>query len=450
MKIAVIGAGYVGLVTGACLADSGHDVICVDKIPEKIEKLNAGIMPIYEEGLEELVSRNTKAGRLQFTTDLDQAVSAAQAVFIGVGTPPLETKDGDYAAADLKYVRSAAEEIANAMQDYTVVINKSTVPVGTAQMVAEIIQSTNSQAQFSVVSNPEFLREGQAINDFMKPDRIVVGLSDDKAKAVMQQVYKPLIDRGVTYLETTPETSELIKYAANAFLATKIGFINEMANLCEAVGANVEELSKGIGTDNRIGQAFLKAGPGFGGSCFPKDTEALIHIANEYDAPVSIVKSVVVSNMNRRMEMLHKIISVCKGNVNGKNIAVLGLTFKANTDDVRESISQTIVPELLKAGAQVRVYDPQGMEEFKHMNLDIEYASSVEDCITKADAVIILTEWKEFQQANWKSLKDKMTLPVVIDLRNLLDANQMTESGFDYHCIGKLSDSASDLLRKMA
>ncbi|MFN8734454.1 MAG: UDP-glucose dehydrogenase family protein, partial [Hyphomonadaceae bacterium] len=368
MRVTMVGTGYVGLVSGACFADFGHQVICVDKDVGKIDRLHQGIMPIFEPGLEDLVESNVKAGRLSFTTDLNEAVKDADTVFIAVGTP---SRRGD-GHADLSYVEQAAREIAEHMRGYTVVVNKSTVPVGTGDLVQSIMAEVNPKGDFSVVSNPEFLREGAAIGDFKRPDRVVVGTEDERARQVMRELYRPLFLNETPILFTDRRTSELIKYAANAFLAVKIAYINEMADLCEQVGANVQEVARGIGLDNRIGKKFLNAGPGYGGSCFPKDTLALMRTAQEAHAPVTIVEATVASNTNRKKRMAGKIIQACGGDVSGKTIGILGLTFKPNTDDMRDSPSLDIVPALLAAGARIQAYDPEGMEEAKKELAGIE------------------------------------------------------------------------------
>jgi len=437
MNICIIGTGYVGLVTGTCLAELGHTVVCVDKVAHKVDSLKRNIMPIFEDGLADMVAENVEAGRLSFTTDLSQAMAQAKAVFIAVGTPSVETKDGSPAAADLSQVKAVAKEIAQTMTGYTVVINKSTVPVGTQKIVTDIIKGTNPTAAFDVVSNPEFLREGAAIGDFMNPDRIVVGQQTDKAAEIMQDLYKPLIDQGVAYLETTPKTAELIKYAANALLATKISFINEMADICEAADADVEELAMGIGLDNRIGPKFLKPGPGFGGSCFPKDTDALVHIAQQHGAPTHIVESVVEANNARKELMVKKIISACGGAVEGKKIAILGLTFKANTDDVRQSVSLVIVPALSRLGADVRAYDPEGNETAAEIMPTVNYKDSAQDALSGADVAVILTEWPEFENLDWGNMKDIMAAPLLVDLRNILDPIEMEKAGYTYISVGR-------------
>jgi UDPglucose 6-dehydrogenase len=433
MKIAMIGSGYVGLVSGACLADFGHEVVCVDKDQAKIDGLKAGKLPIYEPGLDALVATNVKAGRLSFTTDLAPAVRGAGAVFIAVGTP---SRRGD-GHADLSYVFDAAREIADALTDFTVIVNKSTVPVGTGDAVEAIIRERWPALEFAVVSNPEFLREGAAINDFKRPDRIVIGLEDERARPVMQAVYRPLNLNQAPILFTGRRTSELIKYAANAFLATKITFINEMADLCEKIGANVQEVARGIGLDNRIGSKFLHAGPGYGGSCFPKDTLALIRTAQEAGAPSRIVEAVVAVNDERKQAMAQKIIAACGGNVQGKTIAILGLAFKPNTDDMREAPSLAIIPALKEAGARIRAFDPEAMEQAKLYLTGIDYAEEAYPCLDGADALVILTEWDQFRALHLDRIRALLKAPIVVDLRNIYRPEEMKAMGFDYHSIGR-------------
>ncbi len=435
MRVAMIGTGYVGLVSGACFSDFGHDVICVDKNAEKIEDLKNGGIPIYEPGLDALVADNVKAGRLRFTTDLREAVPTADAVFIAVGTP---SRRGD-GFADLSYVFAAAEEIADSLNGYTVVVNKSTVPVGTGQEVHDVISKRRSDADFDVASNPEFLREGSAIEDFMRPDRVVVGTDSDRARALMRELYRPLYLRETPMLFTSRQTSELIKYAANAFLATKITFINEMADLCERVGADVKDVSKGIGLDGRIGRKFLHAGPGFGGSCFPKDTLALVRTAKEAGAPTRIVESVVDVNNQRKKDMAKKILKAAGGSVADKTIAVLGLTFKPNTDDMREAPSLDIIPILQEGGAKIRAFDPEGMEEAKKLldGNNIEFCEDAYDTIRESDVVTILTEWNEFRALDLPRIKQLMRRPVMVDLRNIYNSEDVRAQGIDYHCVGR-------------
>ncbi len=436
MRVAIVGTGYVGLVSGACFAHFGHDVICIDKDASKIERLERGEIPIFEPGLDALVAENVAAGRLSFTTDLVTATPEADAVFIAVGTP---TRRGD-GHADLTYVYAAAEEIAKAINGYTVVITKSTVPVGTGAEVETIIRRVRPDADFSVVSNPEFLREGAAIEDFKRPDRIVVGAEDDRAREVMRELYRPLFINETPIVFTNRATSELIKYAANAFLATKITFINEMADLCEKVGANVQEVARGIGLDGRIGAKFLHAGPGYGGSCFPKDTLALVMTAQQVGAPTRIVEAVVEINARRKKQMAERVIAACAGSVRGKTIAVLGLTFKPNTDDMRDSPSLDLVPALQAAGATVRAFDPAGMEEAARHLQDVVYCDGPYHAMDGADAAVLLTEWDEFRALDLKRVKDLLKAPVFIDLRNVYRPAHMAEQGFRYASIGRGGD----------
>ncbi|MDZ7626894.1 MAG: UDP-glucose/GDP-mannose dehydrogenase family protein [Parvularculaceae bacterium] len=437
MRVAIVGTGYVGLVSGACFAHFGHDVICIDKDAAKIERLERGEIPIFEPGLDALVAENVAAGRLAFTTDLKAGTPDANAVFIAVGTP---TRRGD-GHADLTYVYSAAEEIARALNGYTVVVTKSTVPVGTGAEVEAIISRVRPDADFSVVSNPEFLREGAAIEDFKRPDRIVVGAEDERARDVMRELYRPLFINETPIVFTNRATSELIKYAANAFLATKITFINEMADLCEKVGANVQEVARGIGLDGRIGGKFLHAGPGYGGSCFPKDTLALVKTAQQVGAPTRIVEAVVEINDRRKKQMAERVIAACGGSVAGKTIAVLGLTFKPNTDDMRDSPSLDIVPALQAAGATVRAFDPAGMEEARKSLEDVLYCDGPYHAMDGADAVVLLTEWDEFRALDLKRVKELLKAPVFIDLRNVYRPAHMAEQGFRYHSIGRSAES---------
>jgi UDPglucose 6-dehydrogenase len=433
MRVAMIGTGYVGLVSGACFADFGHVVTCVDKDASKIDRLHQNIMPIYEPGLDDLVESNVKEERLFFTTEAKDAIADADAVFIAVGTP---SRRGD-GHADLSYVYAAAEEIAELMTGFTVVVTKSTVPVGTGDEVEEIIRKKNPDADFAVVSNPEFLREGAAIKDFKIPDRVVVGTEDDRAKEVMEELYRPLFLNQTPIVFTARRTSELIKYAANAFLAVKITFINEMADLCEAVGANVQEVSRGIGLDGRIGKKFLNAGPGYGGSCFPKDTLALTKTANDYNSPVRIVDTVVEVNASRKKAMAGKIIKAMGGDVSGKTIGVLGLAFKQNTDDMRDAPSLDIVPALIEAGAKVKAFDPEAMEEAKHLLSGIDYAENAYAAIDGADAMVILTEWDQFRALDLARIKASLNGDVVVDLRNIYAPEDMSKRGFSYTSIGR-------------
>lgn len=439
MRIAMVGTGYVGLVSGACFSEFGVEVICVDKDKAKIDALEAGKIPIYEPGLDDLVASNVKAGRLTFTTDLAEAVADADAAFIAVGTP---SRRGD-GHADLSYVYAAAEEIGQALTKRTVVVTKSTVPVGTGTEVEKIISKARPDltpnVDFDVASNPEFLREGSAIGDFMRPDRVVVGAISDHAHHVLRNLYRPLYLRETPILMTSRETAELTKYAANAFLATKITFINEMADICEKVGADVQDVSKGIGLDGRIGNKFLHAGPGYGGSCFPKDTLALVRTAQQSGAPTQIVEAVVDVNDTRKRRMAEKVVEAAGGSVKGKTIAVLGVTFKPNTDDMREAPSLTIIPALQEAGATVRAYDPVGMAEAKTMINDVEWGESAYQILDRADCAVIITEWNEFRALDLARFKTLMTTPLMIDLRNIYRPDEMTELGIAYHSVGRAS-----------
>lgn len=433
MRIVMIGSGYVGLVSGACFADFGHQVVCVDKDATKVDKLNAGGIPIYEPGLDELVARNVAAGRLSFTTELAGPVGEAEVVFIGVGTP---ARRGD-GHADLSYVYAAAREIGAALKGFTVIVTKSTVPVGTGDEVERIIAEQNPDADFAVASNPEFLREGAAIEDFKRPDRIVVGIEDERARGPMTEVYRPLFLNHSPLLFTRRRTSELIKYAANAFLAMKITFINEIADLCEKVGADVQDVSRGIGLDNRIGSKFLHAGPGYGGSCFPKDTLALVKTAEDNGAPIRLIETTVAVNDTRKRAMARKVITAVGGDVRGKTIGVLGLTFKPNTDDMRDSPAIAIVQALQDAGAIVRGYDPEGMDAAKALMPDITYCASAYDVADGASAVVIVTEWNAFRALDLSRLKTKMDQPVLVDLRNIYHEDEVTRAGFAYSSVGR-------------
>jgi UDPglucose 6-dehydrogenase len=433
MRVAMIGSGYVGLVSGACFADFGHDVICVDKDAGKIAALERGEIPIFEPGLADLVSANVKAGRLSFTTSLPQAVAQAQAVFIAVGTP---SRRGD-GHADLSYVHQAARDIAAAVSGYTVVVTKSTVPVGTGDEVERIISEANPAAEFAVVSNPEFLREGAAIADFKRPDRIVIGTDDARAVGVMNELYRPLYLNHSPILVTSRRTAELTKYAANAFLATKITFINEIADLCEQVGADVQDVARGIGLDNRIGRRFLHAGPGYGGSCFPKDTLALIKTAQDYAAPIRIVETVAAVNDQRKRAMARKVAAVCGGSVRGKTVAVLGLTFKPNTDDMRDAPALSLIAALQDQGARVRAYDPEGMEQARPLLQDIAFTSDPYACAEGADVLVIVTEWDAFRALDLTRLKTLMTAPVMVDLRNVYKPEDMRKQGWTYASVGR-------------
>jgi len=433
MRVTMIGTGYVGLVSGACFADFGHVVTCVDKDAGKIAKLQKGEIPIFEPGLDDLVKDNVEQGRLFFTTDPTTAIRDADAVFIAVGTP---SRRGD-GHADLTYVHDAAREIAGLIQGYTVIVTKSTVPVGTGDEVETIIRKTRPDAEFAVVSNPEFLREGAAINDFKRPDRVVVGTEDDRARQVMRELYRPLFLNETPILFTARRTSELIKYAANAFLAMKITFINEIADLCEEVDANVQEVARGIGLDNRIGRKFLNAGPGYGGSCFPKDTLALMKTARDHKAPIELIETTVRVNSARKQKMAQKILEALGGNVKGKTIAILGLTFKPNTDDMRDAPALDIVPALQDEGARIRAFDPEGMHEAKTMLKDVAFATGPYDCVQNADAVVIITEWDQFRALDLERMKDALKAPVVIDLRNIYRPDEMHAKGFTYVSVGR-------------
>ena len=433
MRIAMVGTGYVGLVSGACFSEFGVDVVCVDKDANKIDKLNNGEIPIYEPGLNSLMAKNTEAGRLSFTTDLPAAVKGAEAVFIAVGTP---SRRGD-GHADLTYVYDAAREIASAMNGYTVVVTKSTVPVGTGDEIEKIMRETSPEGKFDVASNPEFLREGSAINDFMRPDRVVIGALDEKVQEIMRNLYRPLFLIETPILFTARRTAELIKYAANTFLATKITFINEIADLCEQVGADVQDVAKGIGLDGRIGSKFLHAGPGYGGSCFPKDTLALVKTAQDFDRPIKIVEAVVEVNENRKRHMADKITNACGGSVKGKKVAVLGLTFKPNTDDMRDSPSLEIVPALIEGGAEVSAFDPQGMDEAREMLDGVNWCESSYEALEGADVVALVTEWNEFRALDLERVKVSMSSPVMVDLRNIYNPEEMVDAGFEYYCIGR-------------
>jgi UDPglucose 6-dehydrogenase len=433
MRIAMVGTGYVGLVSGACFSDFGHAVTCLDKDESKIETLNSGGVPIYEPGLDLLIAKNVAEQRLDFSVDPEKAMREADVIFIAVGTP---SRRGD-GHADLKYVYAAAEEIAGLIEGFTVIVTKSTVPVGTGDAVEEIIKKTNPNADFAVVSNPEFLREGAAIEDFKRPDRVVIGCEDDRARDVMRELYRPLFLNETPIVFTTRRTSELIKYAANAFLATKITFINEMATLCEKVGADVQQVARGIGLDKRIGGKFLNAGPGYGGSCFPKDTLALVKTANDAGSPVRIVETVVEVNADRKKAMAQKIIDAMGGEAKGMTVGVLGLAFKPNTDDMRDAPSLDIIPALQEAGATVRAYDPESMKESREMMPDVTYCDDAYDAIAGADVLAILTEWDQFRALDLSRVKATLKTPLIVDLRNIYDPSAMRMQGFVYHGIGR-------------
>ncbi len=432
MRVAMIGTGYVGLVSGACFADFGHDVVCIDKDAGKIDRLLKGEIPIFEPGLDDLVERNVREGRLSFTLDGAEAIKAADAVFIAVGTP---TRRGD-GHADLSYVYAAAEEIAGLIDGFTVIVTKSTVPVGTGDEVEAIIRKTRPDAQFAVVSNPEFLREGAAIEDFKRPDRVVVGTDDERAKAVMNELYRPLFLNETPIVFTGRRTSELIKYAANAFLAMKITFINEMADLCEAVGADVQQVAKGIGLDKRIGGKFLNAGPGYGGSCFPKDTLALVRTASDAGAPVKLIEATVAVNDARKKAMAGKVAKAVDGDLKGKTVGVLGLTFKPNTDDMRDAPSLDIIPALQALGATVQAFDPEG-HEARQMLKDVDFKANAYEAVEGADAVVIITEWDQFRALDLDRMKLLMKTPTVIDLRNIYRPEDMKARGFRYSSVGR-------------
>ncbi|QXT39943.1 UDP-glucose dehydrogenase family protein [Gymnodinialimonas ceratoperidinii] len=434
MRITMIGTGYVGLVSGVCFSDFGHDVICVDKDPRKIEMLNDGKVPIYEPGLDALMAKNVESGRLSFTTDLASAVDGADAVFIAVGTP---TRRGD-GHADLTYVMAAAEEVAHAMTGYGVIVTKSTVPVGTNRKVKQVVQKARPDLEFDVASNPEFLREGAAIDDFMRPDRVVVGVQSPRAAEVMDEIYRPLFLRDFPVVTTDLESAEMIKYAANAFLATKITFINEIAALCEKVGADVKEVSKGIGMDGRIGNKFLHAGPGYGGSCFPKDTSALARIGQDHAVPQSIVEAVIRVNDGVKHRMIEKLRDLCDGSFNGKVVTVLGVTFKPNTDDMRDAPSLTIVPALVGGGAKVRVVDPQGHREGEALLPGVNWMEDPYKAAQNADLVVILTEWNEFRALDLAKVAKKMATPRMADLRNIYNRRDAKRAGFEaYEGVGR-------------
>lgn len=434
MKIAIIGTGYVGLVSGACFAEFGHEVTCIDKIEEKIARLQRGEIPIYEPGLDQLVHKNVAANRLIFTTEFSPGIPEAQVIFIAVGTPASRRGDG---YADLSYVYDAARQLASHLSDYTVIVNKSTVPVGTARQVARIISEVNPTADFDVASNPEFLREGAAIRDFMHPDRVVLGVDSERATEVLKAIYRPLYLLETPFVITNIETSELIKYAANAFLATKISFINEVANICEEIGADVQDVARGIGLDGRIGKKFLHAGPGYGGSCFPKDTHALLRIAQENGVACRIVESVVEVNSAQKARMARKIRKAVGGNEGGKTIAILGLAFKPETDDLRDAPALTIISTLLEHGAIVRAHDPQAMEEAAKVLPGVTYCSNPYEACEGADAVVLMTEWNEYRALALDRLKEVMKQPVFVDLRNVYMPRLLAEHGFTYYSVGR-------------
>jgi len=434
MKIVIVGSGYVGLVSGTCFSEFGHFVTCVDKDEQKIENLKKGVIPIYERELENMVKKNVKTGRLSFTTDPGKALAEADAVFIAVGTPTSRRGDG---YADLTYVYAVAKEIAPLIKKYTVIVDKSTVPVGTAKEVKRIIQEVNPQADFDMASNPEFLREGAAIDDFMHPDRIVVGVESERAKEVLKEIYKPLYLIETPMVFTDLQTAELIKYASNGFLAAKISFINEIANLCEAIGANVVDLAKGMGLDNRIGKKFLHAGPGYGGSCFPKDALALARIAQEHGSPIRVIETVIEVNAAQKARMVGKIRKALGGSEAGKTLAVLGLTFKPETDDMRDAPALTILPALMEKGAKIMATDPHGIEEAKKIMPEISYVADPYAAVEKADAVVLMTEWNEYRSLDLKKIKKLMKGNVFVDLRNVYEPEAMRQAGFAYVGVGR-------------
>jgi UDPglucose 6-dehydrogenase len=435
MRITMVGTGYVGLVSGTCFADFGHQVTCIDKDVDKIAALQRGEIPIFEPDLDRLVETNARAGRLAFSTELTEAVANSDAIFIAVGTP---SRRGD-GHADLSYVYAAAREIAASLKGFTVVITKSTVPVGTGDEVERLIREVNPSADVAVAANPEFLREGAAIRDFKHPDRIVVGTSDERAKKVIAEIYRPLYLNQAPVMFTGRRTAELIKYAANAFLATKIAFINEIADLAEKVGADVQEIARGIGLDNRIGSKFLHAGPGFGGSCFPKDTRALIKTAQDYEAPIRIVEAVLAVNENRKRAMARKVAAAFGGSLRGKTVALLGLTFKPNTDDMRESPSIPLITALQDLGATIKAYDPEGMEQARSELSDVTYCDGPYSCAEGADALVIVTEWEQFRALDLPRLKREMACPVIVDLRNIYRPEEVIGQGFRYESVGRVT-----------
>ena len=439
MKITIVGTGYVGLVSGTCFAEFGVNVTCVDKDKNKIDNLKKGIIPIFEPGLDELVKKNISSKRLFFETNLKKSIDGSDAIFIAVGTPSRET-DGH---ADLSYVYEVAEEIAECLGHYSVIVNKSTVPIGTGKKVHEIIKNKKPKLDFDVASNPEFLREGSAINDFMRPDRVVIGCESNKAKAILKELYRPLYLLETPIIFTRRETAELIKYAANSFLATKITFINEISDLCEKVGANVSDVSIGIGLDGRIGKKFLHPGPGYGGSCFPKDTLALVKTAQDNNSPLNLVEHVVKSNRDRKKNMYKRILNAL-GDYEKKKISILGLTFKPNTDDMRDSPSLDLIPELIKNNCFLKLFDPEGMKEaktiFKKFHKNIEWCNDSYDACNKADALVILTEWNQFRALDLKKLKKLLNQPIIIDLRNIYNPEEVKNMGFKYYSLGRNFD----------
>jgi UDPglucose 6-dehydrogenase len=434
MKIGIVGTGYVGLVTGACLAEFGHEVVCMDKDLGKIESLRSGTIPIYEPGLDALVAKNVLERRLCFTSEMAEAVDGAQGVFIAVGTPSHRRGDG---YADLTYVYAAAREIAGALNGYTVIVDKSTVPVGTARQVSRIIREENTKADFDVASNPEFLREGAAINDFMRPDRVVIGADSERAVEMMKEIYSPLYRISVPFVVTTPETAELIKYASNAFLSVKISFINEMATICDAVDANVVDLARAVGLDGRIGSKFLHPGPGYGGSCFPKDTKALLRTAQEHGCSARVVEAAVEVNAAQKARMVKKIRDALGGNESGKTIGIIGLTFKPETDDLRDAPALTILPPLHEKGAHIQVHDPQGMREAATLFPEFIFCDDAYSAATNADALVLMTEWNQYRAMDFPRLKSLMKVPVFIDLRNVYEPDKVRAYGFSYYGVGR-------------
>ncbi|WP_156421424.1 UDP-glucose dehydrogenase family protein [Aureimonas sp. AU40] len=443
LKLAVIGTGYVGLVSGACLAEAGHHVICVDQVPAKIEKLRAGLIPIYEPGLDEVVHRNAAAGRLGFTTNIAEAVSGADIVMIAVGTPTRKL-DGN---ADLQYVFAASRDIARALSHPAVIVTKSTVPAGTGMEIKRIIARENPTLDFDIASNPEFLREGNALSDFMKPDRIVVGTETERARAMMEALYRPFTAQGFELISTDIVSAELIKYAANTFLATKVSFINEMADICEKVGGNISDISRGMGSDKRIGRAFLQPGPGYGGSCFPKDTLAMVHIGEKALSPATIVEAVIAVNRARPHRMVAKVVAAAGGDVRGKTVALLGLTFKPETDDVRDSVAVLVAEQLAGQGALVRAYDPQGMDHARELLGEaVDYAPSMDAALDRADLCVLATEWREFAERPLADYKRLLRTPMIVDFRNVFVPAEVAKAGLGYLSIGRAGVPAPELL----
>jgi len=435
MKITVIGAGYVGLVSAACFSDFGYEVTCVDRDPRKLAALESGKIPIYEQGLEPIVAANRAAGRLTFTDNLKDAVAQADVVLIAVGTPTREGEGG----ADLSYVFAAGEEIARAMKGFTVIITKSTVPVGTAAKLREVIAKARPDGDFEVASNPEFMREGSAVEDFLRPDRVVVGVNSERAEKVLSQLYRPLTTRNVPLLVTSCEAAEVIKYAANTFLATRIAFVNELADLCETVGADIEDVARGMGLDKRIGLQFLSPGPGFGGSCFPKDTRALAHTARQHGRPFSLVERVIAANEARKLALADRVEQAVDGTLSGKRIAILGIAFKAETDDIRDAAALTLIPELQKRGASVAAFDPVAMDNARQALTAVQWCADAYSAAIGADAAVILTEWNVFRGLDLQRLARDMRQPVLVDFRNLFSIADAANSGMTYHSIGRTS-----------